>query len=149
MQCYKIINISQSPKFCKVILRLLHSMASWKPSIFFWTVWMGLITLKCCNLQKNMFLIHVMFPTFVFHTIFCLRFCFHAMCLVHRLWQLLFLYFIAFLHRPSCQVWNTQNIFQALIDIWMYKRSLNIVHKPTNMNMSKRAWLHEQDQNKI
>ncbi len=57
---------------------------------------------------------------------FLFAFFLHAMCQVHALWQLLFLYFIVILHRPSYQVWNTQNIFQALIDIWMYKRFLNV-----------------------
>jgi hypothetical protein len=36
-------------------------------------------------------------------------------------------YTSSFLHRPSYQVWNIQNIFQALIDIWRYKNIFKYV----------------------
>jgi hypothetical protein len=90
MQCYKIVNISQSPKFYRVTLRLLHLMASWKLSIFFWIVWMGLITLKCYNWQKSYvsYSCHVSYlRDFIF---FCLCSYFRAMCLVDAFWRLLF-----------------------------------------------------------
>jgi hypothetical protein len=137
VQCYKVANISQMPNFYKVTFELFHSMISSKLFNIVWTIWMGLIILKCYNWHNNyvsylchvcgvcnMYLwsFHCLLGMMWFHAIFCL----HAMCPIHAFWQLLFLYFIALLHRPSYQVRNIQNIFQTSIDIWMYKRFLNM-----------------------
>jgi hypothetical protein len=57
MQCYKVINISQSPNFYRVILKLLHSMAFSKLSNFLWTIWMGLTTLTTQLAEQLCFLL--------------------------------------------------------------------------------------------